>query len=45
MPASMTPARAEPSQPSSAMKMDSGPTRYTDVQFMQGMIAHHAQSQ
>ena len=26
------------------MQMDSAPTRYTDVQFMQGMIAHHAQA-
>jgi uncharacterized protein (DUF305 family) len=26
------------------MKPDSAPTRYTDVQFMQGMIAHHAQA-
>jgi uncharacterized protein (DUF305 family) len=46
VPAPTTPARAEagssPAAP--AMQMDSAPTRYTDVQFMQGMIAHHAQA-
>jgi uncharacterized protein (DUF305 family) len=29
---------------SGVVKTDSGPTRYTDTQFMQGMIAHHAQA-
>jgi uncharacterized protein (DUF305 family) len=46
-PAGGTSAAAQPapsSVPSATAKLDSGPTRYTDTQFMQGMIAHHAQA-
>jgi uncharacterized protein (DUF305 family) len=41
-PAPVASAQAQPT-PAAASK-DSVPTRYTDVQFMQGMIAHHAQA-
>src|SRR6266545_4528199 len=46
VPAAPTPAVRPDSSHSMAsmMTVDSAPTRYTAVQFMQGMIAHHAQA-
>ena len=44
--AQMPATRAETVLPLTPAKADSAPapTRYTDIQFMQGMIAHHAQA-
>jgi uncharacterized protein (DUF305 family) len=41
---SATTVQPVPSSAPPAVKPDSARTRYTDTQFMQGMIAHHAQA-